>query len=111
MFLAPAVGDFRARRIAVFTGMFLIILIAWIFIRWIRAENTKQLFAIGLIWAGLTLLFEIGLGIILGYSRQRMLEDYDFSRGGLMAFGLVFLIFAPNLAAKLRELIADGKKF
>lgn len=103
MFLAPIVGDFPARRIAFFTGMILIFLITLIFIRWIRAETTKSLFIVGLMWAVLTLLFEFGLGfLVLGYSRERMFEDYDVSRGGLMGFGIVFMVFAPYLAAKLR---------
>jgi hypothetical protein len=51
----------------------------------------------------LTLLFEFCLGyFVFGYSRERMLEDYNLSRGGLMGFGIVFMIFAPFLSAKLR---------
>ena len=103
LFLAPLVGDFPARRIAFFVGMALIFLIAYLSIRWIRTENAKQLFAIGLMWAILTLLFEFGLGIfVLNYSRERMLEDYDVSRGGLMGFGILFMFFAPWLASKFR---------
>ncbi|HEX8268223.1 MAG TPA: hypothetical protein VF596_22685 [Pyrinomonadaceae bacterium] len=103
IYLAPLVGDFPARRIAFFVGMLLIFLIACLFIRWIAAENLKSLFAVGFMWAVLTLLFEFGLGFfVLGYSRERMFEDYDVSRGGLMAFGIIFMIFAPYLAAKLR---------
>ena len=105
IFLAPLVGDFPARRIAFFIGMGLIFLITYVFIHWIRAVNSKRLFAVGLIWAVLTLLFEFGLGyFVLGYSSERMLEDYDVSRGGLMGFGLLFMVFAPFLAAKLRDL-------
>ncbi len=104
IFLVPAIGDFSARRIAFFTGMLLIFLIAWLYVRWIRAENVKQLLLVGLLWAGLTLLFELGLGFfVLNYSSERILEDYDVSRGGLMAFGLAYMIFAPFLAAKIRE--------
>ena len=107
LFLAPLVGDFPARRIAFFVGMLLIFLITFFFIRWIRAETTKQLFTVGLMWAILTLAFEFGLGFfVLGYSRERMFEDYDISHGGLMGFGIAFMIFAPFLAAKLR-----GEKF
>lgn len=102
-FLAPLVGDFPARRIAFFVGMLLIFLIAYLFVRWIRAENAKRLFAVGLLWAVLTVLFEFGLGFfVLGYSRERMLEDYDLTRGGLMGFGILFLVLAPALAARLR---------
>ncbi|HLM61261.1 MAG TPA: hypothetical protein VK308_10685 [Pyrinomonadaceae bacterium] len=86
-----------------FVGMALIFLIAWLLVRWICAETTKQLFAVGLMWAVLTLAFEFGLGfLVLGYMRGRMFEDYDLSIGGLMGFGTVFMVFAPYLAAKLR---------
>ena len=103
IFLAPLVGDFTARRIAFFVGMLLIFGIAFFFIRWICAENAKQLFAVGLMWMILTALFEFGLGrFVLNYSSERMFEDYDLSRGGLMGFGLLFMIFAPYFAEKLR---------
>lgn len=103
LFLAPQVGDFRARQITFFTGMLLIFGIAYLFIRWIRAETAKSLFAVGVLWLVLTALFEFGLGLfIFNYSWARMFEDYDISRGGLMAFGLVFMAFVPLLAARLR---------
>lgn len=106
LFLAPLVGDFPARRIAVFTGMFLIFLITYFFIRWINAPSVKSLFGIGFIWVFLTVLFEFGLGVfVLNYSWERMFEDYDLSRGGLMGLGLLFMFFAPFFAEKLREKI------
>lgn len=108
--LAPLVGDFPARRIAFFVGMLLIFLIAYFFIGWIRTENAKRLFAVGLLWMILTALFEFGLGFfVFNYSRERMLEDYDLSRGGLMGFGLVFMIFVPYLTPNMRY-IREGIK-
>jgi peptidoglycan/LPS O-acetylase OafA/YrhL len=104
LFLAPLIGDFTARRIAFFVGLLLIFLIAFWFIRWIAARNAKQLFGVGLMWAILTLLFELGLGVfVLNYTGERLTEDYDVSRGGLMGFGLLFMVFAPWLAAKFRD--------
>lgn len=103
MLLAPLVGDFPARRISFFTGMLLIFGITYLFIRWIRAETTRSLLIVGLMWMMLTAAFEFGLGIfILKYSWERMVEDYDLARGGLMGFGLLFMALAPLLAAKLR---------
>ena len=103
LFLAPLVGDFSARRIAVFSGMILIFLITFFFIRRINAPSVNSLFGIGLLWIILTVLFEFGLGVfVFDYSRERMFEDYDVSRGGLMGFGLLFMFFAPFLADKLR---------
>ncbi|MCU1288560.1 MAG: hypothetical protein JWN60_789 [Acidobacteria bacterium] len=104
LFLAPLIGDFTARRISFFIAVLLIFLITYLFIRWINATTFKSLFAVGLLWMVLMTLFEFGLGIfVMNYSREQMLEDYDVSRGGLMGFGLIFMIFAPWLAAKLRN--------
>lgn len=111
LFLAPVVGNFQARQISFFTGVLLIFGITFFFIRWIAAPSVKSLFAVGLLWMILTALFEYGLGIfVMNYSWKRMFEDYDLSRGGLMAFGLLFMIFAPLLAAKLRGIKTEMAK-
>ncbi len=103
LFLAPLVGDFSARRIAVFTGMILIFAITYLSVRWINAPTKKSLLGIGLIWVVLTVLFEFSLGIfVFKFSRERMFEDYKVFRGGLMGFGLLFMFFAPFLAEKLK---------
>jgi len=104
LFLAPLVGDFPARRISFFIAVLLIFLITYFSIRWINAPTVKSLFGIGLIWTILMTVFEFGLGhFVMKYSWEQMLKDYDISRGGLMLFGLIFMAFAPYLAAKLRD--------
>ena len=103
IFLAPAVGDFTGRRIAFFTGMLLIFAVAILLIRWVAAPTVSGWFAVGMMWAILTLAFEFAIGYFaLGYMRERMLEDYDVSRGGLMAFGIVYMVFVPYLATRVR---------
>ena len=105
LFLAPLVGDFRARQVAVFTGSLLILALSYLFVRWLRAATTVRLLAVGALWLCLTLLFEFGLGLfVLGYSWERLASDYDLSRGALMPFGLVLLTLAPLIAARLRGL-------
>ena len=55
------------------------------------------------------LAFEFALGMfVLDYSSERMFEDYDVSRGGLMGFGIVFMMLAPLIAAKVRGLNSPG---
>lgn len=104
LFLAPLVGDFPARRIAFFTGILLIFGITYLFSGWINAPSVKSLFVVGLSWMFLTALFEFGLGVfVLNYSWERMFEDYDLSRGGLMGFGLIFMFFVPYLAAEFQK--------
>jgi hypothetical protein len=104
LWLKPLVGDFRARQIAFFSGMALILAVAWFFVRWLRAANTQQLLHIGLLWMVLTLLFEFALGVlVLGYTWERMWQDYNLPAGGLMGLGLLWLLLAPWLAARLRR--------
>ena len=101
LFLAPLIGDFAARRISFFIAVLLIFLITYFFILWISAPNIRSLFVVGLMWMILMTLFEFGLGhFVMNYSWEQLLVDYDVSRGGLMGFGLVFMLFAPWLAAK-----------
>ena len=104
LWLKPYVGDLWARQIGVFTGMLIILGAAYGCIRWIRAETPRALWLVGLLWVALTLSFEFGLGLlVLGYSWERMLEDYDVTRGGLLALGMVVLLLSPLIAAKVRE--------
>ncbi len=102
-FLEPLVGDFRARQIAVFTGMLIILAISYLFVRRIRAVNSFQLFLVGLLWLALTIAFEISLGRAMNLSWERILSDYDIANGGLLGFGLLFMLFAPAIAAGLRN--------
>jgi hypothetical protein len=103
--LKPRVGDLRARQICLFTGMLIILGVASSFIRWVRAETTRSLLFVGLMWMAFTLIFEFSLGLFLGYSGERMLSDYNLPKGGFMGFGLLFLVSAPLLAARLRGTI------
>ncbi|MEQ1903769.1 MAG: hypothetical protein ABL888_06270 [Pirellulaceae bacterium] len=103
LYLAPQIGDLPARQVGVFIGSGIILGVACLFIRWINPKTYTQQFLIGLLWVVLIAVFEFSLGFALGYSRERMLEDYDLSRGGLMGGGLLFLLFAPMIAARLRQ--------
>lgn len=102
LFIAPAIGDFRSRQIGVLVGSGSILLIAVIFSRWLDARTARQNLLVGGLWVGLTVLFEIGLGIATGASPERIAEDYDLADGGLMPLGLVFMLFAPWLASRIR---------
>jgi hypothetical protein len=67
--LAPRLGDFRARQIAVFSGSVINLTIAIAFARWIRANSISQLLQVGLLWLVLMLGFEITVArVIVGAS-------------------------------------------
>lgn len=102
LFVAPVIGDLPARQIGVPIGCAIIFAIAWLCIRWIGARALAQQLKAGLVWVVLIAAFEFGLGTALGYTRERMLADYDLAAGGFMGFGLLFMLFAPALAARAR---------
>lgn len=104
LFLAPVLGDMPARQVAVFSGSALIFLVAWLTVRWMALPGRREWILAGAAWVVLTLVFEIGLGAALGYTRERLLADYDLRQGGLMGPGLLFMLAAPWLAARCRGL-------
>lgn len=102
-FLVPIVGEMRAGRIGMPVGALIILLITLWCITWIRAHRVGELIGVGALWVALSFLFEVLIGLYgRGYSMERILAEYDLSRGGLMPIGLAFMLFCPLVAARLR---------
>jgi len=108
IWLVPIVGDLLARQIGVVVGSAIILAVAWVSSRWIGARALGQQLRVGLLWVALMAGFEVGLGLLLGYSGERILADYDPAAGGFMGFGMAFMLLAPALAAALRRQQAPG---
>ena len=105
LLLEPALGDLRARQVSVFTGSGLILLVVWLTIRRPGAHPARRWWQIGALWLVLTLGFEIGLGLALGASGERIASDFDPRRGGLLALGMLVILVAPRLVARARGLV------
>jgi hypothetical protein len=104
LFLAPALGDLRARQVSILPGAALLLLVAWALHRWLAAPSRGALLQVGLLWVLLTFAFECALGrLAFGYPWERVLAEYDPRRGGFMAFGLLWLAACPLLAARLHR--------
>jgi hypothetical protein len=102
VWLEPIVGDLPARQIGVFTGSGLVLAIAYLAAPWLRTRKEPKLLGIGLLWVGLTVIFEVALARWLGLSWGRPLSDYDPGRGGFMLFALAVMACAPLLASRMR---------
>ncbi len=103
LYITPIIGDHAARQIGVVIGSLLIFIIAWVGSRWMSAHTFKDQLSAGAIWVILTITFEFFLGMFLGFPLSRMLADYDITQGGLMGFGIAFMLFAPVLASRLKR--------
>jgi len=106
LWLEPRIGVLAANHWGVFTGLALIFLVCLATSRWIGARSALGWMQVGLCWAVLTMAFEAVLGRALGYSWDRLLGDYDPARGGLMGLGIIGMVYAPRLAARLRGTLA-----
>ncbi len=102
LLLLPLVGQIRANQIGVAVGSLLILLIAFLTIKWIGAIRMSELLNVGLIWVLLTLVFEVGLGYAFG-GWDRVSMDYDPRRGGLMPLGLLMMFFSPLVTYRIRS--------
>jgi len=104
--LVPYVGLFRSNQIGVFTGSVIILAIALVFVRWMGSSRSSQLLWIGMMWAVLTLAFEISFGrLVVGVTWERLLSDYNVLEGGLLPLGMIVLVLSPLVAGKVRRIL------
>ena len=100
LWLVPWLGELPARQLGVVSGTLLILLLTWLTRRWMQLRTTAQQLQAGALWLLLMLLFEVGLGTLLGYPPERLLADYDPRAGGYLALGMLVLLLAPWLVGR-----------
>ncbi len=96
------VGDLPAHQISTATGIFFFgIIFYFIFKRW-KIESAKHAILIGIIWFGLTILFEFGFGhYIMGNPWQKLLYDYNLAEGRVWSLFLVWVLITPYIFYKI----------
>ena len=103
LWIAPRVGDFRARQIGAFTASLLIVAIACWFSNWMRLRGVREQLQAGLLWVALMLGFELLFGhYVFGMTWAKLAQDYDLLHGGLLPLGFVVLMLAPWIGARVR---------
>jgi hypothetical protein len=103
IFIAPLIGAGSARQLGVFTGSLIVLAIAWLSSRSLRADTRRSQMRVGGLWVVLTLLFELSLGRAMGISWARLLSDYNPADGGFMLLGLAVMFVAPALMHRSRR--------
>lgn len=102
LWLVPLVGDLRARQLAIFSGIAIVLVVAALTVRWIDAAGSRRKFAVGALWLVLMMGFDVLLGRSLGLSWSRILSDFDPLAGGFLGVGMATMLFAPWLAGRWR---------
>lgn len=80
----------------------LIIAVAYLSLPWLQIRRPGQLWAVGLGWLALTLVFEFAFGLWQGKSWSVLLEAYSFRDGNIWPVVLAVTVLAPYIAARLR---------
>jgi len=97
--MTPRFGDPIARALSCITLSCVIVLVAWISIRWMRPASPADAWTIGAIWLTMTLAFEFVVG---HYAFQTpwpaLLADYNLLAGRLWIFVLIATLTAPAFA-------------
>jgi hypothetical protein len=101
-FLANHLSELSAHQLSTLLFSAAIFLITAIFIKRIGLTNNKQLLAVGLFWAGLTVAFEfLFFHYVGGKSWDVLLADYNLFEGRLFFLVLVTTLLSPLITSKL----------
>jgi hypothetical protein len=94
----PVLGYRGGRLLATLGGIGIVFTIAYLFVRARSDVAHRQWVRVGLMWAGLTLVFEILFGaIFLGRRGADLLEGYDLGGGELWVLVVTSALVAPIL--------------
>jgi hypothetical protein len=101
--LAPLLGQQVALPVSGLTLSALIFGMTFLLIPFIGALGPSRLWAVGVLWVGMTIAFEFSFGhYVMGKEWSRLLEAYRVSGGNLWVVVLIVTAVSPYLAAKLR---------
>jgi hypothetical protein len=110
LWLVPALGNGLAHQVSFAIGSLLILTLATAFVPWLRASWVQSV-GIGLLWASLTLAFEVGLGRWgFGYTWGQIWADYDLAHGALMPLGLGLMALSPVIGRIIRAWVPHRRQ-
>lgn len=105
----PFVGDLIGHQISTFSAILLFCGMMFVFVKWnLHQVSRNRMIIVGLLWCGLTILFEFGFGhYIMGHSWEKLFFDYNLFAGRLWFLVLLTLLVGPvclyQLVLKLQK--------
>lgn len=103
MFLAPSIGGDAAAMAGWPVAALLVIVIATATIRWTGVGDPARLAAMGAVWAVLTLLFEVVIGVLRGLDAASVAAALS-PTGGTVTWSAALMAVTPLLADRIRRL-------
>lgn len=103
LFVTPTVGDYAAHVISTATLLVLLAGYVTVYLRRMPGHTRRERVVVGVLWAGLTVAFEVGFGLfVAGATPADLLQQYDVTQGYVWILVPLFLLVAPTLAGRSR---------
>ena len=91
-------SELRAHQFSTIAGVLLLGLYIWMLANLWRFESPEQALSIGLLWLGLTVIFEFTFGrFVVGHSWNQLLSDYNILAGRVWLLVPIWIAIAPLL--------------
>lgn len=102
--IAPKFGDLRSRQIGVFTGSLIFYAVTLVSFDWMGIRSVDQALAVGGLWLFCMVAFEFSIGrFVFHFPWKFLFNDFNFLKGRLLAFGMLFLAMCPYIVGKIRN--------
>ncbi|PZF76303.1 hypothetical protein DK847_14025 [Aestuariivirga litoralis] len=101
LLLVPLTGAAAAERIGWPVAALLVLAITTLAIGWTGLATPRQLLRLGVVWAVLTVLFELGIGALRGLDAQGLAAALNPLTGSV-PWSAALMVLAPLIAARLR---------
>lgn len=103
----PLWGPLVAHQIGMSTQIVYISIFAFFLLRFVKKYETKDLAHVGLLWLGLTLLFEWGGSLAIGRPVQEILIGWNIVAGYMWPYVLLSYLLSPLMVGTI---LHPGKK-
>jgi len=101
LLLVPLTGAAAAERIGWPVAALLVLAITTLAIGWTGLATPRQLLRLGVAWAVLTVLFELGIGALRGLDAKGLAAALNPLTGSV-PWSAALMVLAPLIAARLR---------
>jgi len=102
IFLVPRVGLELSNRIGWPIAACIVFGVTVLTFRWVGLVGPRALLTLGALWAVLTFIFEIAIGMLSGLDAAQLAHEINPLSGGLLVYSLLVVFLSPYFASKLR---------
>lgn len=104
LFYTNFFNELHSHQLSVLSGISLFTVYIWIITGIWKIESSNQAIFIGLMWLGMTIIFEFLFGhYVMGNSWEELFADYNLLNGRLWVIVLLWTAVSPFIFFKVRS--------